>query len=74
MTRNVGSVDRITRTTVGIMMMALGLSRTVGGALGVALVMLGATLLVTGTVGHCPLYRALGLSTVRPESGSATSP
>ena len=73
MTANVGAFDRATRMTVGIMMMALGLSGTVTGALGVTLVVLGTLLLATGTVGRCLLYRALGWNTVRPED-AVTAP
>ena len=68
MNTNVGAFDRATRMTVGIMMMALGLSGTVTGALGTTLVALGALLLITGTAGRCLLYRALGWNTLSPEA------
>ena len=64
MTANVGYTDRAIRHAVGIMMLALSLSGTVGGAAGVVLLMLGATLFVSGTMGVCWLYRAFGWSTV----------
>jgi hypothetical protein len=66
-TNNVGHLDRATRVTAGIMMMALALSGVVPGLRGVVLLTLGASLITTGVLGHCWLYRALGWNTVHPE-------
>jgi hypothetical protein len=75
MKANVGSLDRATRQTSGIMMTALALSGTVRGATGAVLLVLGVLLIVTGVAGRCLLYRALGWSTVHPPSdGPLTSP
>ena len=68
MRANVGHADRATRMTLGIMMMALGLSATVRGVAGITLVVVGALLLSTGTVGRCLFYRAFGWNTVRDEA------
>jgi hypothetical protein len=68
MSANVGRADRAVRMTVGIMMSALGLSGVVAGAPGAVLITLGTALLVTGTVGRCLLYRALGWTTVEREA------
>ena len=68
MLTNVGYADRAVRMTVGIMMMALGLSAVVPGTGGVVLVVLGTMLLVTGTVGRCLLYKALGWSTLERQA------
>jgi hypothetical protein len=73
MKANLGSLDRATRQTVGIMMCALGLSGVVTGVRGMVLIGLGALLMITGTFGRCLLYRALGWNTVAaPSSGPAT--
>ena len=68
MAANVGSFDRATRMTVGIMMSALGLSGTVTGVTGLLLITIGMAALVSGTVGRCLIYRALGWNTVRAEA------
>lgn len=65
---NVGDADRAVRMTVGIMMMALGLSGVVAGGTGVALVLLGTVALVTGTFGRCLVYRYLGWNTIHREA------
>ena len=64
MTANVGHLDRAIRVTAGIQMMALGLSGTITGAAGLALTLIGAALLVSGTVGHCWIYKLVHLNTV----------
>jgi hypothetical protein len=64
MRTNLGAFDRATRMTLGIMMMALGLSATVAGLPGVTLVLIGAFALLSGTLGHCPAYRLVGFSSV----------
>lgn len=58
MTRNVGTADRTVRIVVGIILMALAATSTVGwwGWLGVVP-------LATGLLGWCPPYSMLGINT-----------
>ncbi len=66
MTRNSGTVDRIIRLVVGILILGLY------GALqppGRYLTLLGLIPLGTGLTGTCPLYSMLGISTVRKAEG-----
>ena len=58
MTANVGGIDRIIRIVLGLALIGLTLSGTVGmwGWLGVVP-------LVTGAIGWCPPYAILGFST-----------
>lgn len=69
MTRNESTIDRWIRVVVGagaiIWAAALGWS----GAWAIILLIVGVVLVVTGAVGFCPLYRALGMST----TGTGTS-
>jgi hypothetical protein len=76
MSVNEGNLDRAVRMTIGIQMMALGLSGVVTGGPGLALIGIGAWLLVTGTIGRCLIYKWLGLSTVARGDGGdhATAP
>ncbi len=55
---NVGTVDRIGRIVLGTVLLSLLFvgPRTAWGLFGVVL-------LVTGAMGVCPLYRALGFTT-----------
>lgn len=58
MKANVGGIDRMLRIVVGLVLIALAASGTVG-----AWGWIGVVPLVTGLVRSCPLYSLLGLST-----------
>lgn len=55
---NVGGIDRLARIVVGLALIALATTGTVG-----AWACLGVVPLVTGLVRFCPLYTLMGLST-----------
>lgn len=58
--QNVGGIDRILRIVVGLALVALAATGTIGlwGYIGVVP-------LVTGLVGWCPVYLPFGLKTCR---------
>ncbi|HXH02111.1 MAG TPA: DUF2892 domain-containing protein [Candidatus Competibacteraceae bacterium] len=58
MTKNVGSIDKIVRIVVGLLLIVLALTGTIGwwGWIGVLPV-------ATALMGWCPGYHVLGLST-----------
>ena len=58
MKSNVGGLDRILRIVIGLALIALALTGTIGlwGWIGVVP-------LATAALGFCPLYRVLGLNT-----------
>jgi hypothetical protein len=58
MKSNVGGIDRILRVTVGLVLIALTLTGTIGlwGWLGLVP-------LATGALGFCPVYPLLGMNT-----------
>ncbi len=58
MKANVGTVDRIVRIVVGLVLIGLSVMGTIGvwGWIGVVP-------LVTGLFGFCPLYTVLGMNT-----------
>lgn len=58
MKANVGGIDRIARIVLGLVLIALAATGTVGvwGWIGVVP-------LATGALGFCPLYPLIGLST-----------
>jgi Protein of unknown function (DUF2892) len=55
---NVGGIDRILRIVVGLVLIALAFTGTIGlwGYIGVVP-------LLTGAVGFCPVYPLLGMNT-----------
>lgn len=73
MKKNVGGYDRMVRFVVGPVLLVVGLAGlgglltlatgTIGVALAVAALLVGAVFIVTATVQRCPLNRALGIDT-----------
>jgi hypothetical protein len=61
--QNVGSIDRIARIAIGIALAAVALSGAVAGPAVYVAWFVAGLMLVTGAVGFCPLYAALGVST-----------
>jgi hypothetical protein len=55
---NVGTVDRVLRIAIGLSLIALAITGTIG-----PWGYIGAIPLVTGLVGYCPLYHLLGIRT-----------
>lgn len=66
MKKNVGGMDRALRITVGLVLIALAATGTVGwwGWLGVVP-------LATGALGWCPPYALLGFSTCKAPAASS---
>ncbi|MCC7151946.1 MAG: DUF2892 domain-containing protein [Rubrivivax sp.] len=58
MSTNIGGLDRLLRAAVGIVLIALTLSGTIG-----VWGWLGLVPLVTAVIGWCPAYRLLGMNT-----------
>lgn len=63
MKTNMSVLDRVIRAIVGVVLLVLYLLGFLAGGLGIAAVVLGAILLITGIVGFCPLYALLKIST-----------
>ncbi|PKN99159.1 MAG: DUF2892 domain-containing protein [Chloroflexi bacterium HGW-Chloroflexi-4] len=63
MKTNESGLDRIIRVVTGAALLALYFTQVVSGGLGIAAVVIGAVLLITGVVGFCPLYGLLRINT-----------
>ena len=57
---NVGTADRIVRALLGLVLVALTLTGTIGAWGWLGLVLIG-----VAAVGNCPLYSVLGVSTCK---------
>lgn len=68
-TKNVGTIERVTRVVLGAGLAVWALALLFGGGsliwllVYVALIALGVDFVVTGLRGYCPLYNRLGWST-----------
>ena len=73
MKRNMGTVDRVLRTTVAApALVLLGLVvLEVGSLLSVAALVLAGVMLSTSAIGFCPAYAPLGISTLSRSEASS---
>ncbi|MDX1670743.1 MAG: DUF2892 domain-containing protein [Balneolaceae bacterium] len=65
MKKNMGTIDRSLRTIIAIVIGILFYNGTLGGTLGIVLLVLAGIFLLTSLVGFCPLYAPFGLKTCR---------
>jgi hypothetical protein len=63
MTQNMGTVDRVVRFLLAVVVAVLYFTGTISGALAIILGVLAVVLLVTSILGFCPLYAPFHIST-----------
>ncbi|MBX7125103.1 MAG: DUF2892 domain-containing protein [Cyclobacteriaceae bacterium] len=63
MKKNVGNVDRIIRIVLALIMGILYFTGTVGGTVGLILLVLAGVFVLTSLVSYCPIYSLVGLNT-----------
>lgn len=67
MKANMGSIDRVIRIIIAVVIGILYYQGIIEGTLGIVLLILGAIFLLTSFVSFCPLYLPFGLSTKKKE-------
>jgi len=65
MEKNMGTIDRIIRILLAIVVIILYLNGTITGGVAVVLGVVALIFIVTSLIGYCPLYTVLKISTVR---------
>jgi hypothetical protein len=65
MEKNMGSADRIIRAIIAAIVLVLFMTKIITGTLGMVLITFSVMFLLTSFVSFCPLYRIIGLSTLR---------
>ena len=63
MTRNMGNTDRVIRTVLGVLLLALWVLGSIKGVLGIVLGVVGLIFILTSTVSFCPIYSLFGMRT-----------
>jgi hypothetical protein len=61
--KNVGTIDRIVRLVLAVILAALYFTSVVSGTLGIVFLVLAVVFALTAAVSICPLYLPFGLST-----------
>jgi hypothetical protein len=67
MKKNMGTVDKVIRVLVAVIIVVLYFTHVVSGTLAVILLILAGVFVVTSLLGFCPLYLPFGLSTRKKE-------
>jgi len=69
MQKNEGTVDRVIRVIIGIILIGLGVyfQSTWGLVAMIVLIVLGLVALITGITGFCGLYKLLKISTIKKQ-------
>ena len=70
MKRNVGTIDRVLRIVIALVIGVLLITGQLSGAAALILGIVALILLGTALAGSCPLYTVLGLSTCPRKAGS----
>ena len=65
MKKNMGSLDRIVRVTIALVLIGLYFSGVIPGTLGIVLIALSGIFVITSLVSVCPLYLLFGITTLR---------
>ena len=69
MKKNEGTADRIIRVILGFILIYIGVMQMgLSGALAYIVVLVGLILLITGTIGYCGLYTAIGINTLKKKT------
>jgi len=63
MKKNMGTIDKVIRILVAVVIAILFYINVITGALGIVLMVLGAIFVVTSLISFCPLYLPFGIST-----------
>jgi hypothetical protein len=67
MKKNMGTVDKVIRILIAVVVVVLWLTNVISGTLAIILLALSAIFIVTSILGFCPLYLPFGLSTGKKE-------
>ena len=65
MKANLGMAERVIRIAFALVVAVLYATNVIGGTLAIILGVVAAIFLVTGMISFCPLWRALGISSLR---------
>lgn len=63
MTKNMGTIDRLSRTSVGLIVAVLYFTGVISGTLGIILLSLATIFVLTSLISFCPLYTLFGIKT-----------
>jgi hypothetical protein len=69
MKKNMGSIDRIVRIIIALIIAGLWYTETISGTVAIIGLILAGIFILTSFLSFCPLYLPFGLSTLRKKLG-----
>jgi hypothetical protein len=63
MRQNIGSIDKVIRLVIALLIVVLFLTNIIAGTFGIILLVIAGIFLLTSVFGFCPVYALLGLNT-----------
>jgi len=63
MTKNMGNIDRISRTSVGVIITVLYFTGLISGTWGIVLLSFATIFVLSSLISFCPLYTLFGIQT-----------
>ena len=67
MKKNMGTIDKVIRILVAVVVIVLYFTHMISGTLAIILLALSAVFIITSFISFCPLYLPLGISTRKKE-------
>ncbi len=67
MKKNVGTIDKVIRILIAVVVVVLYFTNVISGTLAVILLALSAVFVLTSLLSFCPIWLALGLNTRKKE-------
>ena len=68
MKKNMGTIDKVIRILIAVVIAILWLANVISGTLAIVLLIIAGIFILTSFVSFCPIYRILGLSSRKKES------
>ncbi len=68
MKKNMGTIDRVARVLIAIVIAILFFTKVITGTLGIVLLILAVIFVLTSLISFCPLYVPFGLNTCKKGS------
>jgi len=65
MEKNMGTIDRIIRASIAILIVILYFTGKISGAVAIILGIIAVAFLLTSFIGWCPIYKPFGISTCK---------
>jgi hypothetical protein len=67
MKKNVGTIDKVVRVLIAVVVVILAVAKVISGPLAIVLLVVSGVLVLTSLISFCPLYYPFGLKTTKKE-------